>query len=115
LRASACYGQNASKTGDFFGISFKDSALYGGDLGAAFRLTGRGAEGLYATAGIGVRALRQEVEGPGFRETQTDTKLSYNGGFGYSKGWFFAEAGVVSFKLNDANIWSIPVTVGFQF
>ncbi len=116
VRAAACYGQNSPKNGDFFGTSIKDSTLYGGDVNAAFRLTGKGAEGVYANAGIGLRALRQEVEGAGFgKVTQTDTKLSYNAGVGYSKGWFFVEANVVYFKVQDANLWSIPVTVGFQF
>jgi len=115
VRAAACYGQNASRYGDFFGTTIGNSALYGGDVSAAFRLTGKGAEGLYANAGIGVRALRQVMEGPGFKVTQTDTKLSGIAGVGYSRGWFFAEANVVYFRVQDSDLWSIPVSVGFQF
>jgi len=46
---------------------------------------------------------------------ETETKLSYNAGLGCSMGWFFLEANAVSFKVEDANLLSIPVTVGFQF
>ena len=61
-------------------------------------------------------AIRQELESPGFgKMAQTETKLSYNAGPGYSTGWFFLEANAVSLKVEDANLLSIPVTVGFQF
>ena len=61
-------------------------------------------------------AIRQELESPGFEKmAQTETTLSYNSGLGYSMGWFFLEANAVYFKVEDANLLSIPVTVGFQF
>jgi hypothetical protein len=115
LRAAGYYGQNSSKSPDFFGATIKSSSLWGLDANAAFRLTGKGAEGLYANAGIGFRGLTQGVEYAGIKESQTDVNISYNAGLGYSKGWFFTEANVVYFRVMGADLWSIPVTVGFQF
>jgi hypothetical protein len=116
IRGAGYYGQNSPKGSDFAGVSVKNSALYGGDLNAAFRLTGKGAEGLYANAGIGVRAVHQEMDlGTFGKFSQTGTNISYNAGIGYSAGWFFAEANAVYFSVGGANLWSIPVTVGFQF
>jgi len=63
-----------------------------------------------------VRAIRQELASPGFAKMAlTETKLSYNAGLGCSMGSFFLEANAVYFKVEDANLLSIPVTVGFQF
>ncbi len=115
IRGAGYYGQNAPKYSDFFGIKVQDAALYGLDANAAFRLTGKGAEGLYANAGVGFRSLRQGMEGYGYKETQTDTNVSFNAGFGYSVGWFFAEANAVYFRVQGADVWSIPLTIGFQF
>ncbi len=116
IRAAGYYGQNASKIGDFFGVSIKPSSLYGGDLDAAVRLTGKGAEGLYAFGGVGVRSIRQEASMGVFGTTsQTNTNVSFNGGLGYSVGWFFAEANAVYFKVEGSSLWSIPVSIGFQF
>jgi len=116
IRGAGYYGQNSPKESDLLGASIKNSALYGGDLNAAFRLTGKGAEGLYANAGIGLRAIHQQIEAPSFGKISlTSTNISYNAGVGYSARWFFAEANVVYFKVEGANLWSIPLTVGFQF
>jgi len=115
LRAAGYYGQNSSKYPDLFGAKIKSASLFGLDANAAFRLSGRGAEGLYANAGIGFRGLTQGVESAGFKESQTDVNISYNAGLGYSSGWFFTEANVVYFRVMGADLWSIPVTVGFQF
>jgi len=115
LRGAGYYGQNAPKYSEFFGTTIKNSSLYGVDANAAFRLTGKGAEGLYANAGIGFRSLRQGAEASGEKMTQTDTNISYNAGIGYSTGSFFAEANAVYFRVQGADLWSVPLTVGFQF
>ena len=115
IRGAGYYGQNASKYPDFFGTTIKSVGLYGVDANAAFRLTGKGAEGLYTNAGIGFRSLHQAAESTGSSFSQTDTNISYNGGLGYSARSFFVEANAVYFRVHGADIWSIPVTVGFQF
>ncbi len=115
IRGAAYYGQNGSKVGNVFGTKIKSAALWGLDANAAFRLTGEGAEGLYANAGIGFRSLRQGAESAGLSVSETDTSISGNAGFGYSVRSFFVEANAVYFRVLGADVWSIPVTVGFQF
>jgi hypothetical protein len=36
-------------------------------------------------------------------------------GLGYSSGWFFTEANVVYFKVQNSDFVSMPLAVGFQF
>lgn len=109
-------GQTSPTTAYFLGTSVQNGTLAGGDLNLAFRLVGKGADGLYLNAGTGVRSYRQDVEtSPRGKWTFSDTNISFNGGLGYSSGWFFTEANVVYFKVQNSDFVSIPLTVGFQF
>ena len=116
VRGAGYYGQSPPAEAYFLGVSSKNATLAGGDLDLAIRLVGKGAGGLYLDLGIGVRSFRQEVENsPTGGWTFSDTSVSYNGGLGFSSGWFFAEANLVYFRVQNSDFVSIPLTVGFQF
>ena len=116
VRAAGSYGQNPPKAVTERETSTASSALWGVDVSAAIRLTGRGADGLYLDTGIGSRSFRREVPSPAAgAETRTDSNISYNAGAGFSTRWFFVEAGGVYFRVQGTNVISIPLTVGFQF
>ncbi len=116
VRAAGTYGQNPPKTSDVSGTSIERSALYGVDVNAAIRLSGKGADGFYINLGIGSRSLRQETRSPELGTvTRTDSNISYNAGVGFSTGWFFIEANGVYFRVQGTSLVSVPVTVGFQF
>jgi hypothetical protein len=116
VRGAGYYGQSSPLESYFLQTTVKNATLAGGDLNLAVRLTGKGAEGFYLNAGIGLRSYRQEAESPSAgRWTFSDTNISYNGGLGFSWGRFFAEANAVYFKVQESDFVSIPVTIGFQF
>jgi hypothetical protein len=116
VRVAGYYGQIPVTNDILWGDANSTLSGGGADLNLAFRLAGKGPEGLYLNAGIGFRTLRQEVED---RFSQTfvlsDTNISYNGGFGVSLGPAFGEVNVVYFKLQNSEFLAVPVTVGFQF
>ncbi|HQR45888.1 MAG TPA: hypothetical protein PLB02_05890 [Thermoanaerobaculia bacterium] len=115
LRGAGYYGQNGARNGDFPGVGMDSAQLYGFDADLALRLTGHGAEGLYAYLGGGVRALRQGVHAYGQKFSQTDTGASGNAGLGWSAHRWFVEANAVYSGVQGTGLWSFPVTVGFQF
>ncbi len=116
VRVAGYYGQIPVTSDVLFGVAHSTLSGGGADVNAAFRLTGKGPEGLYLNAGIGFRTLRQEVgDGTPYPLTLSDTNISYNGGFGVSLGPVFGEVNVVYFKVQNSEFLAVPVTIGFQF
>lgn len=116
VRVAGYYGQIPVTSDVLFGVAHSTLAGGGADLNLAFRLAGKGPEGLYLNAGIGFRTLRQEVrDGYPFPLVLSDTNISYNGGFGASMGSIFGEVNVAYFKVQNSEFLAVPVTIGFQF
>jgi len=113
IRGAGYYGQNSPS--DSLGGAIKASTLYGADANAVLRLIGTGANGLYLNGGFGFRSLQTKVSLAGGEQSTTTSQVCYNGGAGFSTGWFFAEANVVYFSVSGTNFLSYPVTVGVQF
>jgi hypothetical protein len=116
VRVAGYYGQIPVTNDILWGDANSTLSGGGADLNLAFRLVGKGPEGLYLNAGIGFRTLHQKVENR-YSETLilSDTNISYNGGLGVSLGPVFGEVNVVYFMVHDLEFLAVPVTIGFQF
>jgi hypothetical protein len=113
------YGSNSHETGEFEGLDEKTN-LYGGFVGATYRLGDPTRPGVFLIGKVGYVAHAYKVDGGGSEADydETDWGFGYGGGAGFT----FPRGNVLPWitvqyigATGDAEATFVPVAVGFTY